>query len=68
MTQASKRPRKETKYSVIIVNTPEKTATMSKEKATSGNTHQKEKVDLKCNFFNNEKVINMHSYHAAKKN
>ena len=30
LTQASKRPRKETKNAVILVNTPEKAAAMSK--------------------------------------
>ena len=56
MTQATNRPREETGNPVIVVNTPDETATTLKTNNTSYNTPQKEKITFKLNYLNNKKA------------
>ena len=56
MTQATKRPREEIDNLVIVVKTPNKTATTSKANIVSYNTRQKEKVAFKLNYLNDKKA------------
>ena len=56
VTQATNRPREETGNPVIVVNTPDETATTLKTNNTSYNTPQKEKITFKLNYLNNKKA------------
>ena len=52
VTQATKRPREEIDNPVIVVNTPDETATTSKANNISYSTQQKEKVAFILNCLN----------------
>ena len=56
MTQATKRPREENDNPVIVVNTPDETATTSKANNIPYNTHLKEKVAFKLNYLSDKKA------------
>ena len=56
VTLATNRPREETDNPVIVVSTPDETATTTKTNDKSYNTPQNEKITFKLNYLNNKKA------------